>query len=136
MRRLISDGSAADSGNDGGAAAAGDGGERLFLSLSRWLGADGCRALFSRARADSLNTHPAVGTLTLRAREQPHIAGIAESVAKHGDRATANGIQAMLAATIELLGRLIGREMAARLIERSVVETPRDDAGLPERNQG
>jgi hypothetical protein len=38
----------------------------------------------------------------------------------HGDAATAQALESMLVHLVELLGRLIGDDMATRLIERSM----------------
>lgn len=57
------------------------------------------------------------------------IEGVAESVGQYGETATAAGIESMLVGMIELLGRLIGVDMATNLIERSLPESVRGDAG-------
>ena len=46
----------------------------------------------------------------------------------HGDAATAEALEAMLVHLVELLGRLIGDDMATKLIERSVGVSKRGDA--------
>jgi hypothetical protein len=45
----------------------------------------------------------------------------------HGDPATAEGLEAMLVHLIELLGRLIGDDMAMKLIERTLAASGRGD---------
>jgi len=45
----------------------------------------------------------------------------------HGDAATAQGLESMLAHLVELLGRLIGDDMAMKLIDRSVGVSGRGD---------
>lgn len=76
-----------------------------------------------RALADALPEHPALQDLTLRAREEPYIGNVAECVEKSGEAATANGLEAMLAGAVDLLARLIGKDMATNLIERSLPES-------------
>ena len=100
------------------AAAAADG---LFRELSRWVGLDGCYALFSRSLSQARSDFPALAQIEIRARVQPHIDGVGETIMAQGDAATAEALEFMLERLIELLGRLIGDDMAKKLIERSLV---------------
>jgi hypothetical protein len=93
---------------------------RLYRELSRWVGLDGCYALFSRALAEARTDHPALAQIEIRARTQPHIDAVAETIMARGDPATAEALEFMLERLIELLGRLIGDDMAIKLIERSL----------------
>lgn len=113
-RRTTSD---ADTAEASSAAFAAD---DVYRSLSRWLGADGCHALFNRARTDALESHPPLGALTLRPGISPYLAGVEEGALKHSDTAMAQAIESMLVGTTDLLGRLVGSDMARNLIERSV----------------
>ncbi len=79
--------------------------------------------MFVRARADALPDHPALETMELRVREEPYVANVANSIEELGDPATAEALEAMLAGTVELLGRLIGHDMATNLIERSLPDS-------------
>jgi hypothetical protein len=101
--------------------------DKLYRELSRWVGPDGCHALFTRALAQARIDHPALEQIQLHARSDPYIDGVAEAIMAHGDPATADGLEAMLVHLIELLGRLIGDDMATKLIERSVAAFERDD---------
>ena len=94
--------------------------DRLYRELSRWVGPDGCHALFTRALAQARSDYPALGQIQLRARSEPYIEGVAETIMAHGDPATAEALESMLVRLIELLGRLIGDDMALKLIERSL----------------
>jgi hypothetical protein len=102
--------------------------EALYKALSQWVGIDGCHALFARALADALREHPLLGALQLRPRAKTYLDGVAAAVSKYGETATADAIEATLTGTIELLGRLIGADMAANLIERGLLEPSRDSA--------
>jgi hypothetical protein len=93
--------------------------------LSRWVGVDGCYALFSRALSQARNDYPALGQIEIRARSQPHFDSVAETIMARGDPATAEGIEFMLERLVELLGRLIGDDMARKLIERSFAASER-----------
>lgn len=94
--------------------------DQLYRELSRWVGLDGCHALFSRALAEARTDYPALGQIEIHARTQPHIDGVAATIMARGDPATAEGLEFMLERLIELLGRLIGDDMALKLIERSL----------------
>jgi hypothetical protein len=74
---------------------------QLSTGLGRWIGAQGYRALLERA-----------GEL---ARTERSALGAEEA---------AVGQVALLAALIELLGRIIGEEMAVRLVEQSGMPSP------------
>jgi hypothetical protein len=104
------------------ASAAAEAGEELYKALSRWIGSDGCHALFTRARAQEQPANPPLDSLQLSPRRNPYISGVDESIGEYGDDATADAIESMLVGIIELLGRLIGVDMATSLIERSLTE--------------
>jgi hypothetical protein len=101
--------------------------DHLYQALSRWVGPDGCHALFMRGLAEARTEYPALAQIQLRARSQPYIDGVAETIMAHGDATTVEALEAMLVHLVELLGRLIGDDMAARLIERSVGVSGRGD---------
>jgi hypothetical protein len=58
--------------------------------------------------------------IQLRPGSQPYIDGVPETIMAHGDVATAEALESMLVRLVELLGRLIGDDMAAKLIARSM----------------
>ena len=58
--------------------------------------------------------------IRLRARSQPYVDAVSETIVAHGDAATAVALESMLVHLVALLGRLIGDDMTAKLIERSV----------------
>lgn len=132
-RRLIDRGraeGAASADSAGTAVAAFD---RLYQALSRWVGLDGCHALFTRALAQARAEHPLLGSIQLHARSTPYLDGVAETIKQHGARETADALESMLVILIELLGRLIGDEMARNLIERGLAESTGDDANRESR---
>lgn len=114
------------------AAAAGD---SLYRELSRWVGPDGCHALFARALAETRTEHPALAQIQLRARSEPYIDGVAETIMAHGDPVTAAALESMLVRLVELLGRLIGDDMAMKLIERSLASSERHDGSSKDRRE-
>jgi hypothetical protein len=98
------------------------------MDLARWVGLDGCHALFTRARAEARDDYPLLETIHLRTRSSPYLEGVEETVAEHGTRRTATALESMIVIVMELLGRLIGDDMTKRLIERDLAESEDDDA--------
>lgn len=102
------------SGPDEVAAAA----DRLCLQLEnglcRWIGVEGYRSLHDRAIREVVNHHPALARLSFAARDEA--ANLAAAKA-HGAEEVAEGMVAFVGAVIELLGRIIGPDMALRLVE-------------------
>jgi len=80
-----------------------------------------------RALAQARTEYPALGQVQLHARSEPYIDGVAEAIMAHGDPATAEALESMLVHLVELLGRLIGDDMATKLIERSLAASDRGD---------
>lgn len=117
VRRLIN--SRRSEGTDGDSSASAAAGDHLYRELSRWVGPDGCHALFNRALAEARREYAPLGQIQLRAGSDPYIGGVAETVVAYGDAGTAKALEAMLVHLVELLGRLIGDDTATKLIERS-----------------
>ena len=127
-RRLIDSRRQQRTGADTDARAAASACDHLYRELSRWVGVDGCHALFTRALAQARAEHPALSQIQLHARSEPYIDGVAATIMAHGDAATAEALESMLVRLVELLGRLIGDDMAMKLIERSLAASERGDA--------
>lgn len=104
--------------------------ERLYGELSRWIGSVGCHALFTRALADARVSHPLLTGVRVQKGDQPYFEGTAEIIDAHGASATAEAFEAMLVTLVELLGRLIGDDMAVKLILQSLPEFVRDTRTL------
>ena len=102
---------------------------RVSENLSRWVGIDGTNALFARALARAQAEHPALANVRYSRQSAVCLEGLAESAHIHGASAAADGVAAILTALIELLGRLIGEDIAMRLVDQSVPAAPPDDAG-------
>ena len=109
---------------DGGAAAA-----RICSQVAdglvRWIGRDGYRALFQRARDEALPAHPTLAGLDCDGTEADWVAAAA---AAHGGDAVSAGVLALLTGLIALLGRVIGEEMAIQLVEQAVAGRPAGDS--------
>lgn len=127
-RRLIDSRRSERAGGETAARAAAAACDHLYRALSRWVGSDGCHALFTRALAQARTEYPVLGQIQLRARSEPYIDGVAETIMAHGNAATAEALESMLVRLVELLGRLIGDDMAMKLIERSLAASERGDA--------
>jgi hypothetical protein len=119
-RRLISRRRSEPSGAETPARAAAAACDHLYRELSRWVGRDGCHALFARALSEARTDDSALEGIHLRAGSDPYVEGIAETIMAYGDPATAEGLESMLVRLVELLGRLIGEDMAMVLLERSL----------------
>jgi hypothetical protein len=126
-RRLVDSHQLASAGGDTDARAAAAACNDLYKELSRWVGPDGCHALFTRALAQTQIEYPALEQIKLRARAEPYIDGVAETIMALGDNVTAEAIESMLGRLVELLGRLIGDDMAMKLIERGLTASERGD---------
>jgi len=99
---------------------------RVSDELSRWIGRDGCHALFARALATAQTEggHPVLDTVRTSVRSVYCLDGLNESAARHGPEAATEGAAVVLSALIELLGRLIGEDMALSLLEQSAYARP------------
>lgn len=120
-RKAVADASAPDAG-----AAAERALRRLAGELTGWFGPLGAHALIKRALAHARADHPSLASVTLGTPSALNIEGVAEGARVHGD-ASAAGTVELLAWIIELLGRLIGDELAAVLVDAGA----RHDAGQP-----
>lgn len=109
--------------------------DQLYQELSRWVGPDGCHALFTRALAQARDEHPALVQIHLHPRSEPYIDGVAETIMAFGDIATTEALESMLARLVELLGRLIGDDMAMKLIERSLASVGDGNPSEKEREE-
>jgi hypothetical protein len=97
----------------------------LRSGLTRWVGAEGYRALLGRALQLSLPEYPVLGSFTANGGD---LAEAAAAARLHGPAELAKGMVALVAAMTDLLGRIIGEEMAVRLIERMVI--PETESGM------
>jgi hypothetical protein len=94
----------------------------LRTGLGRWIGAEGYQALVDRAIAQTRAEHPALDGFSCLGGDEP---GTAAAVGAHGAAQVAAALTAMVTAVIELLGRIIGADMAVRLVEQIAVPGPR-----------
>jgi hypothetical protein len=96
-------------------------GHYLAAELSRWFGPYGYHALLARALADARAEHPALAVVRVNSVPSPELAGLADAARAHGAGAAVAGAEAVLASLIDLLGRLIGDDLAMTLIDRTIL---------------
>lgn len=101
--------------------------ERVYRGLALWLGENAAQALFMRALAQARSAHAPVREISLQAKSERRLAGVAETIQAYGATAVAAGLEALLAGVLELLGRLLGADIATRLVEQTSADDDRDD---------
>jgi hypothetical protein len=107
-----------------GAAAAHEVSEQLYVALSHWVGIEGSFALFHRAMSSARLDHPALRCILLNARSDLLMEGVGDAVHLHGESTVVESLATLLAGVIDLLGRLIGDDMAATLVEQATQSRP------------
>jgi len=127
-RRLLARDAPAEDAPDAVAAATDQVCGRVSANLSRWFGIDGTNALFARALVQAQADHPALANVRYSHQSAVCLERLVESARIHGANAAADGVAAILTALIELLGRLIGLDIAMRLVEQSIPADVSDEA--------
>jgi len=115
-RRLWSGACCAGETPEAIAAAAERLGTQLRRGLGRWIGTDGYYTLLERAAAATREAHPTLNPVSYFRDGAPVTLA---AVQAHGPKAVVDGLVALLAALIELLGRIIGDDLARRLVEQA-----------------
>ena len=87
---------------------------QLDAGLSRWVGAVGYRAILGRALSLTRPAHPALTNLSCRTDDTE---SLESAIRDHGAQPVAAGMIALLESLIELLGRIIGEDLATHLID-------------------
>ena len=93
---------------------------RTCTNLRDAMGDSGCEALVARARARAERPHPALEDLCRRRNGDLQVEDVLAIIAAHSVDAVTAAIEAFLAALIDILSRLIGEDMAIRLIDQDV----------------
>jgi hypothetical protein len=86
-------------------------------ALRDTMGEEGCDALLARALARAEAEHPTLITIRRVNGSSLHLEGITAGIEAHGVPAVAAANEALLAALVEILVRLIGEDMVMRLID-------------------
>ncbi|MDZ4259853.1 MAG: hypothetical protein U0974_10960 [Gemmatimonadales bacterium] len=105
---------------------AGQLGTDLRTGLGRWIGADAYQILQKRAIIAARASHPSLDGIS---RLGEDAALTITAVRVHGAPAVVDGIVALVAQVIELLGRIIGQETAIRLVEQCGAPRPHEVPG-------
>ncbi len=99
---------------------------RLSRNLRDAMGPAGYDALLARAVARAEPAHPALTAACPRNAAEIHVDDLHASIETHGVPAATAAIEALLTAFIDILSRLIGEDMAIRLIDEDVPRSGRD----------
>jgi hypothetical protein len=92
----------------------------------------GYRALIDRALLLARAEHPALGSLSCHGEDGPVTTAV---VRAHSAAEVATGMVALVAALVELLGRILGEEMAVRLVEQSGMQNERETGERPRKSE-
>ena len=101
--------------------------ERTYRALARSLGATGARALLTRALTQAQDEHPVLREIRIDSASEAGLERVTEAVQAHGAAAVTAGLEAVLEMLLGLLGRLIGNDMVAQLVEQSAPGGTQDD---------
>ncbi|MBA3889098.1 MAG: hypothetical protein H0X64_01060 [Gemmatimonadaceae bacterium] len=96
----------------------------LCHNLTRWVGSDGCHALLTRALAGTRPQHRLLEQVRHHAKSADCLTGFAAAAETHPPGDIDDAVVALVAAIAELLGRLVGEEIATQLVDQ-------DAAGVP-----
>jgi hypothetical protein len=90
---------------------------RLSDNLRESLGVDGCAALLARALAECEKQHPALKSMRGPDEREIQLQGVPAATAVHGLRTVEAAIEALQMSLAGILARLIGEDMAMRLMD-------------------
>ncbi len=93
---------------------------QLQTGLARWVGSAGYRTLFHRAVELARPEHPALARLSCDGSDGE----IAAAVRAHGAAEVTAAIVALVVTMIDLLGRIVGEEMAVELVKQTEAASP------------
>ena len=126
-RRLVARSAAQSDAPDSVALAVHAACERTYRALTRSIGSTGSHALLTRARAQTQGEHPLVKEIRIGGPSEAGLNGVTDLVQTHGAPAVVAGLEAVLERLLGVLGRLIGDDMVARLVEQSAPIGTHDD---------
>lgn len=103
---------------------------QVTASLREALGADGCSALLVRAIAECEAAHPVLKHMRGPDGREIQLEGVSAGIERYGFDAAETGVDAMFESLTGILGRLIGEDMAMRLMDFDAGESSRDQETL------
>lgn len=118
-RRLVARPAVSGKGPDGAALAVHAACERTYRELTRALGLSGSEALLLRAIAEAQLQHPLLKEIRIGRTGTSDLDGVTAMVQAHGAPAVSAALEAVLERLFALLGRLIGDDMVARLVDQA-----------------
>lgn len=92
---------------------------RVCVGLTRWFGPFGAAALMSRALARAQVEHPVLAPAAVLSDKSPCVTGLIDGVQPGEARLLSEGVIVLLATLTDLIGRLIGDDLALRLLDQS-----------------
>lgn len=95
---------------------------QVGAGLRRWIRAAGYNALLDRALANARPEHPVLDFVSCLGTDATVIVGV---VRARGAGELSAGLVAVVSELVELLGRIIGAEMAVQLVEQISIPSPR-----------
>ena len=101
---------------------------RVTDNLRETMGVDGCTALLARSLARTVSAHPCLALVQRRDGREIQLDGVVAALEIHGYAAVDSAITALLATLVEILGRLIGEDMAMRIIDLEAPATRATDS--------
>lgn len=107
--------------------------QELTDHLARWFGTDGVDALFARALDRTRIEFPVLVAIVREAPGKVRVGELTDATPSHDPAVLAEGLVALIAAMIGLLERLVGVDMARRLVEQ---RWPERTAGAPDTQDG
>ena len=93
---------------------------RVSANLRDSVGDDGRDALLGRAFARTESDHPALKDIRKLNHGAVQLDNVVASVEAHGVAPVTAAVEALLAALVDILGRLIGEDMAMRLLDQDL----------------
>ena len=126
-RRLITRAAAGRTGPDAAVVAAASACELACAELSLSLGPPGFDALLRRALAQSEREFPFLAALRVRRHAEHVFDGVASLSEENGPDNVAAALESVLDSMFASLGRLIGDDLVARLVERDINVATQDD---------
>jgi hypothetical protein len=89
---------------------------RLANGLAQWVGPDGSQALFTRALALAQAQDRALKAVPAPARSALFLDALAANAEPHDGASVLDGVVLIMTNLIELLNRLVGEDLAVRLV--------------------
>ena len=98
----------------------------LAIELSRWFGFYGYHALLTRALVEARREHPVLASIKVRSTTEPWFEPFSVADGTHNVDATIEAWVALLTGLLDLLGRLIGEDLAVKLVSQAMTKRAPD----------